>query len=416
MHGAPPAVHTCQRDGLVQHGGQAVHKGHPQDGACAAARQRAGRHVQSRHVAPGARVLSELSRCMQSRTACQKGYARLVPATRRRPDWAIQGACPTLKQLWPQVEHRAHGQPAAGREMALKGGGASAALALWETPEPRRAATAAGTPSLCLPHPLALRLPSPRPSRSSACTSSARTACRQCGAVASPRRAALDAQLVGRGVLVCHQVLGARNEVGEGVLLVQVLAVLVPAPPHFACSKGRGMQVGKSAGQQRRSAMASKRRCALLWGLHPRPARRRDTSTAWVAKQQGNKVEVPGGRKRRGTADAAGRRTSAAHVCNGKRDAAVDKREPGGAEVRVVWHLVAAGCVGQGKGGLGVGMHGQGRSWIEWGSWPSKSAHLYPAYSRTSSTNIHLYPGLPRHARRGLPRSVRQQPLSSRLP
>ena len=48
--------------------------------------------------------------------------------------------------------------------------------------------------------------------------------------------ACLDAEAPGAGVLVCDEVLGHSDEVGEGVLLLQELAILVPLAAHVAAA------------------------------------------------------------------------------------------------------------------------------------------------------------------------------------
>ena len=53
---------------------------------------------------------------------------------------------------------------------------------------------------------------------------------------------ALDGQVLGRGVTALDQMLGAGDEVQEGVLLLQVLAVLIPNPAHLAAPPNVSLQ------------------------------------------------------------------------------------------------------------------------------------------------------------------------------
>lgn len=50
------------------------------------------------------------------------------------------------------------------------------------------------------------------------------------------RCACLDAELAGAGVLVGNEVLSHGHKVGEGVLLLEELAVLVPVAAHVAAA------------------------------------------------------------------------------------------------------------------------------------------------------------------------------------
>lgn len=56
----------------------------------------------------------------------------------------------------------------------------------------------------------------------------------------------LNAQVSWAGPLLLHQVLSTCNKICEGVLLVQVLAVLIPAAPHFSPTPHMGQRKHKA--------------------------------------------------------------------------------------------------------------------------------------------------------------------------
>ena len=104
----------------------------------------------------------------------------------------------------------------------------------------------------------------------------------------------------------------------HGSTHLEVLSILIPGAPHLACTHSIGFNVDA--------------RC-----LHAMCGMCKECEAANDTWQQ-NSWQQPSNSPP----------TSAPHVCNGKGEASVNQAEAGGAEVRVIGSLVAAGLRGQG--------------------------------------------------------------------